>query len=153
MQGIDEILNNLKNDLNPITVLGLSDVSKACIIPPIFDATSRVILIVTYNELQAQKLNMDLRKVFKDVLYIPRKDIVTYSYDAQSMDILYSRIEGIIKIFSGEIKVVVVSVETLMQPVVSRKKFQKSVLKLLVAKEYDLEKIKAQLVELRLCEM
>ena len=33
------------------------------------------------------------------VTYIPKKDIITYDYDAQSRDILYQRIDGIVKLF------------------------------------------------------
>lgn len=133
---------------SPITILGLSDVSKACIIADLREKSKESILVITYNELQAQNLNKNLKKLNKNTIYIPKKDIVTYNYDAQSMDILHSRIEGIIKIYNNEAEIVVVSAETLMQPILTKKVMQNSILKLMIANEYNLEEIKEKLVTL-----
>lgn len=146
---LSEILSLEKIEkINPITILGLSDVSKACIISDLREKSKRTILIITYNELQAQNLNKSLKKLNKKTAYIPKKDIVTYSYDAQSMDILHARIEGIIKIYNNEAEIVVISTETLMQPILNQKVMQNSILKLMVANEYNLEEIKEKLVTL-----
>ena len=139
-------LNKIK--ISPITILGLSDIAKSCIVEVIEDKLKKTLLLVTYNELQAQKLNRDLKSIYENVTYIPKKDIVTYEYDAQNMDILYSRIEGITKLYNKEAEVVVLSIETLMQPILSKKIMQSSVLKLMTANEYDIEKIKEKLVKL-----
>ena len=83
-----------------------------------------------------------------NITYIPKKDIITYDYDAQSRDILYSRIDGILKLFKGEAEIIVVSVETLMQKILSKKTMQDSILKIMVANEYNQEEIKAKLINL-----
>ncbi|MDE5830380.1 MAG: hypothetical protein K2H53_01490, partial [Clostridia bacterium] len=141
-----KVLENSKENLDPITILGLSDVSKTCIIAVLREKHTRPILLVAYNELQAQNLNKNLKKINPNVTYIPKKDIITYEYDAQSMDILHSRIEGIIKIYECQAEIVIVSAETLMQPILSKKVMQNSVLKLMVANEYNLEEIKKKLI-------
>lgn len=145
---VESYLKKVKEKISPITILGLSDVSKACIIRTSYENEKRPILLVTYNELQAQVLHKHLRAISKNALYIPRKDIVTYSYDAQSMDILYSRIDGIIKLYNNEAEIVVISIETLMQPILSKKVMQNAILKLMLANEYNLEEIKEKLVYL-----
>ena len=133
---------------SPITILGLSDVSKACLIDGICEEIKRKLLLVTYNELQAQKLYKNIKSLNSRAIYIPKKDIVTYEYDAQNMDILYARIEAIKKIYNNETEIVITSIETLMQPILSKKKFSSSILKLMVANEYNIEEIKEKLVNL-----
>lgn len=149
--GLDEInecLKRIDEYVSPVVILGLSDVSKAAICESINEKTKRQILLITYNELQAQKLYKNLKEIASNVTYIPKKDIVTYAYDAQNMDILYTRIEGLIKLYNNEATIVVVSTETLMQPILTKKSMQSSILKLMVANEYNIEEIKEKLVNL-----
>ncbi len=148
LTAIDKILEEIKEKINPITLLGLSDVSKACIIGLTIQKEKRPILLVTYNELQAQNLNRNLKKIINNVTYIPKKDIITYEYDAQSMDILYSRIEGIIRLYNEEQDVFIVSIETLMQQILSKKIMKNNILKIMVANEYNIEEIKEKLINL-----
>lgn len=151
LEGIKEIetyLENLKQKINPITILGLSDVSKACITALTSEKEKTNILLITYNELVAQNLHKNLKKIIPNVTYIPKKDIITYEYDAQSMDILYQRIEGIKKLYEAEIGITIVSTETIMQPILSKKTMQNSILKIMCANEYNIEEIKEKLVKL-----
>lgn len=136
------------NNICPITILGLSDVSKSCISEVIREYKKRRVLVVTYNELQAQKLHKNIKALNKNVIYIPKKDIVTYEYDAQNMDILYLRMESIIKLYNNEYEIVIVSIETLMQPILSKKTMQNNILNIRLANEYDIEEIKEKLVNL-----
>ena len=142
-----EYLKKIKEKTSPITILGLSDITKICISLLTFEEQKGITLIVTYNELQAQKLQKDLKKLTKNITYIPRKDIVTYEYDAQSMDILYTRIEGIINLYNKENGIYILSAETLMQPILSKKVMQNKILKIMVANEYNIEQVKEKLVE------
>ena len=64
------------------------------------------------------------------------------------MDILYSRMEGLLKLYNNEAELVVISIETLMQPIISKKVMKDSILKLMVANEYNIEEIKEKLVNL-----
>lgn len=144
---IKDLKQILQKD-SPISILGLSDVSKSCIVDTVYDELKKPILLVTYNELQAQKLHKNLKAIKKNAIYIPKKDIVTYEYDAQNMDILYLRIEGLLKLYNNEVEIAVVSIETLMQRVLSKKVMQNSILKLMVANEYNIEEIKEKLVNL-----
>ncbi len=145
---IEEIKKYLEMKKTPITILGLTDVSKACLAEGIYEETKRKLFLITYNELQAQKLYKNIKSMYQDVIYIPKKDIVTYEYDAQNMDILYSRIDAIKKLYCEEAEFVIASIETLMQAVLSKKKFASSILKIMVANEYDIEEIKQKLVDL-----
>ena len=148
IEEITDYLGKIKEKSSPITILGLNDVSKACIVNLTSEQQKRPIIVITYNELQAQNLNRNLKNMNINTIYIPRKDIITYEYDAQSMDILYSRIEGIIKLYNEDAQIAVISTETLMQPILTKKVMQNSILKLMVANEYNIEEIKEKLVKL-----
>lgn len=137
-----------KEKISPITILGLSDISKSCIAGLIKEKTKKAVFVVTYNELQAQKLHKNVKSINPNTIYIPRKDIVTYEYDAQNMDILYSRMNSLINLYNNETEIIIVSIETLMQPIISKKKLSNSILKLMVANEYNIEEIKEKLVNL-----
>ena len=148
LKEIIDYVDKLNKTCSPITILGLSDVSKACITELTREKTERRVLLVTYNELQAQNLYRNLRNMQSNVMYIPKKDIITYDYDVQSRDILYQRIDGIMKLFNCEAEIVILSIETLMQPILSKKTMKSSILKIVVANEYNLEEIKERLVYL-----
>ena len=148
IEAIKEFLEKLKKQDSPITILGLSDVSKACITTVMQEEAKRNILVITYNELQAQNLHRNLEYIHQNVNYIPKKDIITYDYDVQSMDILYKRLDGLLKLYNNEVEITVVSIETAMQPVLSKKSMKDNTLKIIVAKEYNLEEIKEKLVKL-----
>ena len=137
-----------KGKFGPIKVLGLSDVAKSCVSEVIGEKSKKPVFIVTYNELQAQRLYKNIKAINRNMIYIPKKDIITYEYDAQNMDVLYSRIDSLIKLYNNEAEIVVVSIETLMQPVLSRKTMKDSILNLRLANSYNIEEIKEKLVSL-----
>jgi len=137
-----------KNDLSPITILGLSDVSKSYITKVIEEKLKKTMLLITYNELRAQKFHKNIKYLDKEAIYIPKRDIVTYAYDVQNMDIFYSRMNSLIKLYNYEANIIIVSIETLMQPILSKKIMQDNILKLMVANEYNIEELKEKLVKL-----
>jgi len=148
LEQIKDYLEKIKQKTSPITILGLSDVAKSCTTSITYDTQKRPILLVTYNELIAQNLHKNIKAINPKAIYIPKKDIITYTYDAQSMDILYSRIEGIKALLNEEVEIAVVSTETIMQPILSKKKMMSSILKIMTANEYNIEEIKQRLVDL-----
>ena len=82
----------IKNDNYPITLSGLVCVSKSAIISLIQKEKEKKILIITYNEIQAQRLIKDLSYFTDNVVYFPKKEISIYDYDVESSDISYKRI-------------------------------------------------------------
>ena len=56
-----EYAENIKNNIGPINLSGLSDVGKMHIVAGTIKDARETSLIVTYNELQAKKLIQDLQ--------------------------------------------------------------------------------------------
>ena len=65
IESINKYLEKIEK--GPITILGLSDVSKAVISEIIMEHKKGLVLLITYNELQAQKLHKNIRYLNKDV--------------------------------------------------------------------------------------
>ena len=110
--------------------------------------SEKPICIVTYNEMQAKKLIKDLNYFGEDVYYFPKREIVTYDYIAESKDNLYLRINTLNNIYLNRAKIVVTTIEAVMQKIISKESLYKNVLNLKVGDNVDLDSIKNTLIKL-----
>ena len=80
--------------------------------------------------------------------YLPKKEIITYDYVAESKNLPYERIEILNKIYKKQKLIIVTSVETIKQKIISKDTLYKNVLKFKVGDRCDLEVLKQKLVDL-----
>lgn len=139
-------LKGIEKEKDPILVSGLSDVAKVHIVSGTKEYLKRPICIITYNEIQAKKLINDLKYFEKEILYFPKREIVTYDYVAESKDLPYERIEVLNKIQDKKAKVVVTTIEAVMQKLISKETLYKNCINLKVGKEISIEKLKEKLL-------
>ena len=139
-------LKGIEKEKGPILVSGLSDVAKVHIVSGTKEYLKRPICIITYNEIQAKKLINDLKYFEKEILYFPKREIVTYDYVAESKDLPYERIEVLNKIQDKKAKVVVTTIEAVMQKLISKETLYKNCINLKVGKEISIEKLKEKLL-------
>lgn len=144
----NDFIKNLENKKSPIAISGLTGVAEASIIAKCLEQTKRSIFIITYNEIQAQALVNDLKFFTEDVAYLPKKEIITYDYVAESKNLPYERIEILNKIYKKQKLIIVTSVETIKQKIISKDTLYKNVLKFKVGDRCDLEVLKQKLVDL-----
>ena len=144
----NDFIKNLENKKSPIAISGLTGVAEASIIAKCLEQTKRPIFIITYNEIQAQALVNDLKFFTEDVAYLPKKEIITYDYVAESKNLPYERIEILNKIYKKQKLIIVTSVETIKQKIISKDTLYKNVLKFKVGDRCDLEVLKQKLVDL-----
>ena len=97
----NDFINNIENKKSPISLSGLTGVAEAGIVSSVMEKTKRPIMLITYNEIQAQNLVNDLKFFTDDVIYLPKKEIVTYDYVAESKNLPYERIEVLNKIYKN----------------------------------------------------
>ena len=146
-----EYITKIEEKNSQIAISGLSDVGKIQYIYATKEATNRPICIVTYNEIQARKIVEDLKYFandFEQILYFPKREIVTYDYIAESKDLPYARIEVLNKIEKKKAKIIVTTIEALMQKMIAKDSLYKNMLELKVGKNYSLEGIKQTLIDL-----
>ena len=143
-----EYIKNIENKTSPISISGLTDVGAVHMMAGTKEFTKKPICIITYNEIQAKKMVEDLKYFTDKVEYLPKKEIVTYDFVAESKDLPYERIEALNKIQENKNIIIVTTIEAVMQKMISKKALYKNTLKIEVGKEYNLEEIKQKLVNL-----
>ncbi len=143
-----DILKQIENKTSPVAISGLTDVGEIQIAVAIHEFGKKPICILTYNEIQAKKLYENLQYFTENVVFFPKKEIVTYDYIAESKDLPYQRIEALNKIKSKKNLVVVTTIEAAMQKLPTKKTLYDGELSFEVGKSYPLEEIKKKLVKL-----
>ena len=141
-------LEDIKNKKSPVMLTGLTDVSKVYFSYGTSEYINNNICIITYNEIQAKRLVKDISYFNENVVLLPKREIVTYDYVAESKDLPYERIEALNKIYEGKAKVIVTTIEALMQRIVPKNVLYKNLIKFNIGKTYNLEEIKKTLVSL-----
>ena len=132
-----EFIQQIELKLTPIHVSGLAFVGKSHIISSVIDTIKKPICIVTYNELQAKNLVKDLKYFTDKVEYFGKKEIASYDYISESKDLPYARIDILNKIYNKEIKVLVTTIEAVMQSMISKKVLYKNVISFNVGSTFE----------------
>ena len=119
-----DIINYLKTDSSPLLLSNILESQKAHIVYSIFQNFNNCSLIICENELKAKSFYDDLKFFFKDkVFYYPSKDVVFYSANVKSKDIIKYRFDVIKNILSNDKIVIVLSVEALFDRLVKKEIF------------------------------
>ena len=137
-----EYIKTIESKKSPIAISGLTDVGMTQMISATREFAKRPILVITYNEIQAQKILKDIKYFTDKVYYLPKKEIVTYDYVAESKDLPYERIETLNKIKDKKNLIVVTTIEALMQKLPSKEVLFRDILEFKVGDICNLEDIK-----------
>ena len=143
-----EYVKSIENKKSPIAISGLTDVGMVQMLSATREFVKKPICIITYNEIQARKIVEDLNYFTDKVIYLPKKEIVTYDYVAESKDLPYERIEALNKIQEMKTGIVVTTVEAAIQKMISQNDLYKNTLSFKIGAEHKLEDIKQKLVDL-----
>ena len=143
-----DFIKSIENKKSPIAISGLTAVSEVSILSSIQEKLKRPIMLITYNEVEALKLKKDFDFFTDNALYLPKKEIVTYDYVAESKNLPYERIEVLNKIYKNQNNIVITSIEAVKQKIISKKALYKNVLSFKVGDRLSLEDLKQKLVDL-----
>ena len=136
-----EVINHIKETKSPITLSGLSDMGKIQTIAGLHSGLKKNICVITYNQIQAKRLLKDMAYFTQKCTIFPKKELVTYDYIAESKDLPYERIEVLNNIRNNKLNVVIVTIEALMQDMVSKEVLYRNSIKVNVG-EHRLFKTK-----------
>ena len=109
---------------------------------------NRVKVIVTYNEDRAKEIVNDYRFFDRNVLYYPSKDVLFYSADIHGHTILRQRMEVVKSLIEGTATTVVLSIDALLNKMITLDEMKKNIVTFTVGQMLDLEKVKQRLVSL-----
>ncbi|MCI9087398.1 MAG: transcription-repair coupling factor [Clostridia bacterium] len=147
-----DVIDEIKKKTSPISLSGLVDVEKAHALTALYQELRQPICLLTYNEIQAKKLCQDMEKFGEKVWYFPKREVAAYDYVAQSKDLPYERIAVLNQMVLAQKEkrpiIVVTTIETVMQNMISKKELYQDMVEFIVGKPYSLEKLKNTLVEL-----
>ena len=139
-----EIVKQIEIKQTPINISGLAFVGKSHIISSINEATKRPICVITYNELQAKQMVKDLSFFTDKIEYFGKKEIASYDYIAESKDLPFARIDVLNKIYNKEVNIVVTTIETVMQSIISKETLYKNVLEFSVGSTFNCTNFKGK---------
>ena len=148
LKKFNEYIDNVKEKKLPITLSGITDIAKVQLSYSTSFYVERPICIITYNELQAKKLIKDLKYFTDDVYLFPKKEILTYDFYAESQDIFHERIDVLNKIHQNKAKVIVTTIEAIMQKLICRNALFKNITNIKVGDSINIEIIKETLINL-----
>ena len=143
-----EYIKNIENKESPIAISGLTDVGMVQMLSATKEFAKKPICIITYNEIQARKMIEDLKYFTDKITYIPKKEIVTYDFIAESKNLPYERIEALNQVQEMKTGIVVTTIEAVAQKMISKKSLYKNVLKFKIGEEHKLEEVKQKLIDL-----
>lgn len=144
----NDYMFDVKTGKNPMMISGLTDVGKVHMAYSTRFYSEKPICIVTYNELQAKKLMKDLKFFGEKIDYFPKREIITFDYVAESKDDLFDRIAILNNIVNGKAKLVVTTIDAIMQKMISKENLYQYVMNLKVGDTVNLNNFKEKLVRL-----
>ena len=144
----NDFLQQLKNKKSPVEISGLADVLNSEILASVLENLNRPLFVITYNEIQAQKLYQNIKFFTDKVDFLPKKEIVTYDYIAESKDLPYERIGVLNKIYENQQIIVIASVETIKQKMIPKKLLYKNTLDFKIGDRCNLDELKQRLINL-----
>lgn len=144
-----QYVKDIKNNISPISLSGLSDVGKTHLLAGTVITTLRPICVVTYNELQAKKLIKDLHFFMSDekqneIIYFPKKEISPYDYETQSKDLPYERMNAFNKIYNNQARIIVTTIEAIMQTIPEKALLYQNIISFKVGEVYQIPNHKSQ---------
>ena len=130
-------IEDLEKTKSPVMLTGLTDVMKTYFAYGTKEYNNTKICMITYNEIQARNLVKNLEFFTNQVVFIPKKEIVTYDYVVESKDLPYERIESLNRIRQDNVGIVVTTIEALMQSMVPKDILYEHVLEFKVGSNYS----------------
>ena len=141
-----EYQNMIDKKTSPISILGLVNVAKSQFVYSTQMVSNKRIFVITYNEIQAKRLLKDLKYFYDNVIYMPKKEIVTYDYLTESKDLPFERIDCLNNIYSNKAQVIITTIEACLQDMIIPNDLYKNVLKFKIDGEYKFDEIKEKLI-------
>ncbi|MCR5146004.1 MAG: hypothetical protein K6B70_01470, partial [Clostridia bacterium] len=143
-----EVINHIKETQSPVSISGLSDMGKIQTIASLNEGLNKKICVITYNQIQAKRLLKDMAYFTQKAAIFPKKELVTYDYIAESKDLPYERIEVLNNIKANKVDILIITIEALMQDMISKEVLYKNSIKVNVGDTLQIDYLKQKLVDL-----
>jgi len=146
----NDYITDVKNGKTPLMISGLTDMGKVHMSYSTRFYSEKPICIITFNELQARKIIKDLKFFEEKIDFFPKREIITFDYVAENKDVLFDRIDVLNNIQRKKSKIIVTTIEAVMQKMIKKDELYKNVIKLKIGDTIKLNDLKEKLVKLRI---
>ena len=138
-----------KQKENKISVVGLTDSSKAWMLYGITENTKKNSIVVCSNIFQVNKIIKDLQFYSEEIeiINLPSRNLQYHDIDAESKDIANQRMYSIDRILSGKRNIIVTTIDALLIRMFPNSRYKGEELTLKVGEEIALSKIIEKLVK------
>ncbi|ABR46397.1 transcription-repair coupling factor [Alkaliphilus metalliredigens QYMF] len=137
-----QLLDRVNLEKTPVAIHGLNDSQKGHMSYGLFDDSNEQVCILTYSEVEARKIEQDLKFYIGDRgLFFPSREVIFYDLKAQTDHAQQERMETLQKIATGEKHVVVASIESLLLKLIPPALYKKDQISFKVGESIDLEKV------------
>ena len=123
-------ITSLQQKITPVLITGVIDVQQTHMMHALSTHTNRPLLLITHSEIRAKEIQQDLSFFQENTLYYPAKDILFYSADVRSKDILRQRASLFHQLLKGKQPPIVLSAESLLDALIPKKVLHSFLLKL-----------------------
>lgn len=149
MKKFEEYINDVNKANFPITLSGLSESQKAHFIYATKFYSQKPVLVVTYNEIELKKMKQNILFFGEEEISVfPKKDVIYYDIDTMNKDTTMDRLKVYTDLYNSENKVILTTVEALMQKTIQKNDFFSRVVYIEVGKTISLDEIKNKFVQL-----
>ncbi|GMQ62413.1 transcription-repair coupling factor [Vallitalea maricola] len=140
LEAFNNALEKINKKISPIYLTGAIDSEKCHLMHALGENRNK--LIITYNELRAREIYEDMKFFSNDNVFLyPAKDIIFYSADVHSNDIIEQRINIIKKLYDSGGYTVILSIEAVMDKLIGKSMFESSIIKSKVGDVWNLTEI------------
>ncbi|WP_113673179.1 transcription-repair coupling factor [Vallitalea guaymasensis] len=137
LEAFNNALEKINKKISPIYLTGAIDSEKCHLMHALGENRNK--LIITYNELRAREIYEDMKFFSNDNVFLyPAKDIIFYSADVHSNDIIEQRINIIKKLYDSRGYTVILSIDALMDKLIGKSIFESSIIKSKVGDVWNL---------------
>lgn len=142
LSSYSKILEDIKEDISPISTYGIIDENLSHIIYAIKEHTGRQTLLITYDELRGKKLYEDIIGYgYENVSLFPKREIMFYDVDASSYESSYERLKVMSELAVNKDMIIIVSLEALLDKVPTPLIFEKYTQKIDMETSIDLKSL------------
>lgn len=146
LESYHQLLTDIQQKQTPVLTTGVIDVQQTHLIYSISAHLNRPALVITHSELRAKEIGEDLRFFQKNVYHYPAKDIIFYSADVHSQDIIRKRFLVTDALMKGERPTIVLSIEALFDRLMEKESFVPYILELKSGDVLKIENLVKRLV-------
>ncbi len=149
LDSFKELKKALEKNSSKINVQGVLDSQKEHLIFATYEHLKNKSIVVTHTERKARELYENLKFYYKEkVFHYPQKDILFYSADVKSVDIMKERSRIYEQLFSNEDIVIVLSIDALFDRLSPKEVLEKHFIDIKVGDEFSLSSLSKLLVNI-----